>query len=175
MTTTKLSVALATVVALSTSAVAQSSRSREALPREPGWNQYLAFDLLDVPVYLANGKRVGDVEDLVLSPNGRISGVVLGVGGFLEVGERDVLVPYRNIVIGASNRTYGGRGAGQAGAARAPRSYQRWKEDETAFRNPRPTYGRIRPTHLVVVGLTRAELEDAPEWPYGAWRGAPAD
>jgi PRC-barrel domain len=40
------------------------------------------------------GETVGDVNDLVFDPSGRISTVVLGVGGFLGMGEKDVGVPF---------------------------------------------------------------------------------
>ena len=40
------------------------------------------------------GERVGDVNDLVFDRTGRITTVVLGVGGFLGMGEKNVAVPF---------------------------------------------------------------------------------
>ena len=40
------------------------------------------------------GETVGDINDVVFSPQGHISTVVLGVGGFLGMGERNVAIPY---------------------------------------------------------------------------------
>jgi hypothetical protein len=36
-----------------------------------------------------NGERIGDVNDLIVE-DGRITGIVLGVGGFLGIGEKEV-------------------------------------------------------------------------------------
>lgn len=50
----------------------------------------LASTLMDARVVSAAGEAIGDVEDLIVGPDGRIAGVVVGVGGFLDVGEKDV-------------------------------------------------------------------------------------
>ena len=43
------------------------------------------------------GDTVGDIYDLLFSPQGQINTVVLGVGGFLGLGERTVAVPYSTL------------------------------------------------------------------------------
>jgi sporulation protein YlmC with PRC-barrel domain len=43
------------------------------------------------------GERVGDVNDLIFDRQGRISIVVVGVGGFLGMAEKDVGVPYPSL------------------------------------------------------------------------------
>ena len=40
------------------------------------------------------GETVGDINDLVFDHSGRINTVVLGVGGFLGMGEKNVAVPF---------------------------------------------------------------------------------
>ncbi|MEP2744138.1 PRC-barrel domain-containing protein, partial [Bauldia litoralis] len=42
----------------------------------------------------AEGEAIGDVNDLVVAPDGGIAAVVIGVGGFLGIGEKDVAVPF---------------------------------------------------------------------------------
>ena len=49
---------------------------------------------IGAPVLNTAGETVGDVNDLVFDQSGRISTVVLGVGGFLGMGEKNVGVPY---------------------------------------------------------------------------------
>jgi hypothetical protein len=39
-------------------------------------------------------RSVGDVNDLVFDRQGRISSVILGVGGFLSMGEKSVGIPF---------------------------------------------------------------------------------
>ena len=58
-------------------------------------DQYLARDLLlGATIVGVNGKIVGDVEDLILDEYNQVVGVIMGVGGFLGVGEKRVGVRY---------------------------------------------------------------------------------
>ncbi|MGV8955826.1 MAG: PRC-barrel domain-containing protein, partial [Cypionkella sp.] len=57
----------------------------------------LASELIDQPVYSSTGddaEEIGNVSDLIFAEDGRISGVVIGVGGFLGIGEKSVAVPF---------------------------------------------------------------------------------
>jgi len=59
-------------------------------------NEFLARDLiLGAKVYGPDNKIIGDVEDLILNDDNRIVGVIMGVGGFLGVGEKRIAVRYR--------------------------------------------------------------------------------
>ncbi len=60
----------------------------------------MSSDLVGAAVYAATGERVGDVNDLVIDGSGRISGVVIGVGGFLGMGEKNVAVDYASVMKG---------------------------------------------------------------------------
>src|SRR5690606_30898195 len=44
-----------------------------------------------------NDEKVGDVKDVVMSSDGKITHVILGVGGFVGVGEHPVAIPYDEI------------------------------------------------------------------------------
>lgn len=48
-------------------------------------------------IYSKAGDDIGEVNDVLLSADGKVSAVVLGVGGFLGIGEKDVLVSMRSI------------------------------------------------------------------------------
>lgn len=58
----------------------------------------MSSELVGAAVYTATGERVGDVNDLVIDGSGRISGVVIGVGGFLGMGEKNVAVDYTSVL-----------------------------------------------------------------------------
>jgi|CXWL01.1.fsa_nt_gi hypothetical protein len=49
-------------------------------------------DLLDATVRNDRNQSIGTVEALLISPDGKVAGVVLDVGGFLGVGARQVVV-----------------------------------------------------------------------------------
>ena len=55
-------------------------------------NTMLANDLIGSNVYSPDGDTIGDVDDLSVNFDGTVDGVVIGVGGFLGIGEKDVAV-----------------------------------------------------------------------------------
>ena len=56
--------------------------------------EWLARVFLGAEVQNTLGERIGDINDLVFDRSGQISTVVLGVGGFLGMGEKNVAVPF---------------------------------------------------------------------------------
>jgi len=69
---------------------------------------------LDFTVWNQNGKQIGEVDDMVLDlDNIRISYVVVGTGGFLDIGDKEVLVPRDALQLqtGAGNTTSGQQNA----------------------------------------------------------------
>ena len=51
-------------------------------------NTILADDLIGSNVYSDAGEKIGDVDDLIVNLDGTVEGVVIGVGGFLGMGEK---------------------------------------------------------------------------------------
>lgn len=58
---------------------------------------FLASKLIGSTVYAPDDTAIGDVNDVILSRDTKIDGVVLGVGGFLGIGEKDVAVKFDRI------------------------------------------------------------------------------
>jgi sporulation protein YlmC with PRC-barrel domain len=56
-----------------------------------------ANDFIGKRVYSRAGDDIGEVNDLIMTGNGGIQAVVLGVGGFLGMGEKDVAVSMASI------------------------------------------------------------------------------
>ena len=54
-----------------------------------GWR---ASKLVGVNVYNNDNEKIGDISEILLDTSGKVSGVIIGVGGFLGLGQRDVLV-----------------------------------------------------------------------------------
>ena len=55
---------------------------------------HLASDLADLDVYGANNEKIGEIDDLVINSDGTVAAAVVEVGGFLGLGEKDVLVNF---------------------------------------------------------------------------------
>jgi PRC-barrel domain protein len=56
-----------------------------------GWSA--KKQILDKPVYNDNNERVGDVDDIIIAPDKSLSYAIIGVGGFLGLGEHSVVIP----------------------------------------------------------------------------------
>jgi sporulation protein YlmC with PRC-barrel domain len=105
--------------------------------------------LVGMSVYNDNNESLGSINDLLTDKNGDIKGVVLGVGGFLGVGEHLVAIPYDKIKFvdepvaytGASKATgsrpgttTGAAGTGGTAPAAAPAAKANpWYPDHAVF------------------------------------------
>jgi sporulation protein YlmC with PRC-barrel domain len=45
-------------------------------------------------VYDPKQNKIGDIDDVLVDQSGKVTGLVIGVGGFLGAGEKDVIVPF---------------------------------------------------------------------------------
>jgi sporulation protein YlmC with PRC-barrel domain len=59
----------------------------------------LATDLQGEPVENANGEDLATLDDFVVDEQGRIVGAVISFGGFLGMGEKQVLLPWEDLTI----------------------------------------------------------------------------
>ena len=76
--------------------------TQEAAPAAPVMKAdgHLATQIIGESVYNGTGEEaenVGDVNDIVVGADGKIEAVVVGVGGFLGIGEKDVAVDFTQL------------------------------------------------------------------------------
>jgi hypothetical protein len=95
---TSLVAIAATLFVVSAAAIAQTTPpahtdSTEFITVQPQ-GQWMASLFLGQPVTNQAGETIGDVNDVLFDKTGRISTVVIGVGGFLGLGEKNVAVPF---------------------------------------------------------------------------------
>ncbi len=57
-------------------------------------NENLASKITGMAVRNAAGDSLGDINDIVMDDNGKATVAIIGVGGFLGIGEKDVGVPF---------------------------------------------------------------------------------
>jgi len=60
-------------------------------------NEIRADDLKGTTVYGANDAKVGEIGDVVLTPDNKTDAVIVDVGGFLGIGEKEVAVGMDNL------------------------------------------------------------------------------
>jgi sporulation protein YlmC with PRC-barrel domain len=54
-------------------------------------------------VYDNKDNKIGTVSDILLDTEGRVSAVIVGVGGFLGLGQKDVAVPFSALKVAEKN------------------------------------------------------------------------
>ena len=91
--------ALMTVPALAQDAAqrAQEAPTIEAVEKKSAAafsGDVSAKELLSENVVNAANESIGDINDVLIGHDGKVAAVIVGVGGFLGMGEKDVALPY---------------------------------------------------------------------------------
>ena len=60
-------------------------------------DEWRSSKIVGLAVYNSANERIGDINDLILGPDGKISKVVIGVGGFLGMGEKLVALDFGDL------------------------------------------------------------------------------
>jgi sporulation protein YlmC with PRC-barrel domain len=68
---------------------ATTAGSQEKMALKGNWR---ASKLMGLDVYNEANEKLGDINELILDKNGKVNAVVIGVGGFLGIGEHDIAV-----------------------------------------------------------------------------------
>jgi sporulation protein YlmC with PRC-barrel domain len=103
--------------------------------------QWRGTKLKGLNVYNNNNEKIGDINELIVDKTGKIEAAVVGVGGFLGIGEHDVAVPFGQL-------RWSDEPAGTTGTAD--------KSDNTK---------RSYPDHAVL-NMTKEQLKAAPAFKY---------
>lgn len=180
---------------------------------QPG--QMRTADLRDADIYTSDNQKVGDIDDVLLNAQGQIVAVVVGVGGFLGIGEKKVAIPFESLdfqnpsAATASDMRSDMRSTTATGPAttsgqrmttdavpgsaatdqdrqrataqraedmsqqQADRQQQATQQRQTTTtttttatpqRTAQATTGIWKPERILLMGLTKADLESAPEF-----------
>jgi sporulation protein YlmC with PRC-barrel domain len=57
----------------------------------------LASDVYKADVYDPSEHKIGKITDLMIDSNGNVAGAIIGVGGFLGAGQKDVVIPFKEL------------------------------------------------------------------------------
>ena len=105
----RTSLALAALLLAAPAAFAQTNNPAPAVtaPMKSGDMQFYSRQATDMRASFLIGanvtnmrnETVGEINDLVLDKDGKIAAVIVGVGGFLGIGEREVALDYKSLTI----------------------------------------------------------------------------
>jgi sporulation protein YlmC with PRC-barrel domain len=60
---------------------------------------WLASDVYKASVYDPSEHKIGDVTDLMIDSNGTVTAAIISVGGSLGVGQKDVVIPFKELKV----------------------------------------------------------------------------
>jgi len=156
-----------------------------------GPNQLLGSNLMSADVIGATGENIGTVDDVLMDNEGRVLAIIVGVGGFLGIGQRDVAIPVDALnfvtaeataagtatqptatgTVGAPATTAPGQPATAPGAApgtaapgTAPGTTAQQQPGGAATTGTGWGWGADDVLQHIEVAFTREQLEDAPEF-----------
>ena len=165
-----------------------------------------AADLREADIYTSDNQKVGDIDDILLDSRGNIVAVVVGVGGFLGIGEKNVAIPFESLdmqagsnagmanntantnantaanrdrmttgtnpnAITTPNSAMTDQDRQRATAQRAEQMSREQANTTTAQPNQRmaqTSTGVWKPERILLKGVTKADLQNAPEFKWDA-------
>ena len=111
-------------------------------------------------VYNDQNEKLGDISEILLDKSGKVDGVVIGVGGFLGMGQHDIMVeldklkfvdePVRTSATGDTTTDGCGQSSGQS------------------LQPPPPPAPRLEmdPDHAILSGVTKDQLKSMPQFKF---------
>jgi sporulation protein YlmC with PRC-barrel domain len=130
----------------------------------PAWRNdaglHESSDIIGTRIKNAEGKDIGEIDRLMIDPqSGKISHVVVGLGGFLGVGEKKVVVPWSDLkMTGHADGRKAVITMDQAKLESAPRYERTARADRSPSASP--ATDRSRSTSPAVTSPTRDTDKD---------------
>jgi len=134
--------------------------------------QWRATKLTGLSVYDPRNEKIGDVNEMIIGRDGRIAAVVVGVGGFLGIGEHNAAIPFDQVqwVDEPVNRTVSGNTtattSGSGTSAPAPAASDRADRASDTMNTPAAT-ATTAPTETRVDPRTGAAVTTTTDRPAG--------
>src|SRR3954452_22236964 len=137
-------------------------------------DQWRGSKLVGLSVYGPNNERIGDINEVLVDRNGKVDAVVIGVGGFLGIGEKDVALPFNQVkFVDQARDTRAGTVASPTAPANPNAPAQTNTNipggTTTSTRADTSTAVRGYPDHAVV-NMTKDQLNAAPSFAYSGSR-----
>jgi len=149
-----------------TSTMSQSSAASGQFMTKLDTNQIMASDLIGTKVVSANNESIGDINDVILGRDGQAKAAVVGVGGFLGIGEKDVAVPFGSLEFLSAQQAQAADSANRNVATTGSTATGNTTATGTAPSTGMATTNTAANDHnkpeRVMLRMTKAELQAAP-------------
>ena len=130
--------------------------------------QWRTSKLVGLNVYNDNNESLGSINDLLIDKTGNIKAVIIGVGGFLGVGEHLVAVPLDKIKFVNEPVAYAAGAGGPTAAGDRPKMSNSTTGAATNTTSPPLAASKANPWYPdhAVFSATKDELKAMPEFKY---------
>ena len=123
--------------------------------------QWRVSKLMGLNVYNEQNEKLGDISEILMDQSGKVAGVVIGVGGFLGMGQRDIMVTmdklkFMNEPVRTSTTTTTTPAATTGAGAPAKTTATTTRTNDTKW----------TPDHAVLAGATKDQLKAMTEFKY---------
>ena len=127
-----------------------------------------ASKLAGLSVYNSSNESVGSINDLLTDKSGNVKAVVIGVGGFLGVGEHLVAVPFDKVKFVTEPVAYTGVAGGAGATKMSPSTTTGSATTGSATTAPAAATSKANPWYPdhAVFNATKDELKAMPEFKY---------
>ncbi|MDB5543391.1 MAG: photosystem reaction center subunit [Hyphomicrobiales bacterium] len=171
--------------ALSAPAFAQDSSSSASPPMstsgassaggqfmtQMGANEWRGSKLVGVDVYGSDNSKIGDINEVIVDRNGQAKAIVIGIGGFLGIGEKNVAIPWDKVQWNIGGNQSSGSMASGASSGGQPAGDRSTPRDIAQTTTGSPSDPNAQPPQAAATG--GATLSSAPS--SGTDANAPAN
>jgi sporulation protein YlmC with PRC-barrel domain len=147
----------ASVVAFSASAQSSKSTSSAVKTEAVHGDMWRASKLKGLNVYNDRNEKLGDINEILIEKSGKVAGVVIGVGGFVGMGEHDILVDMNKLkFVDEPVRT----------SATTTKNAPAAPSANTGTRTKSADEHKWYPDHAVLSGADKDKLKSMPQFKY---------
>ena len=151
-----------TAFAQSPSAATTAPAAAPVTASDANYNgNWRASKVVGLSVYNEANESLGSINDLLTDKAGKIKAAVIGVGGFLGVGERLIAVPYDKVKF-VTEPVVSAAATGNRPASPSSTTTGAAPATPAPAAKPNPWY----PDHAVLSGATKDELKALPEFKF---------
>jgi hypothetical protein len=147
-------------------APALADTTNDAFVKQQSIDQWRASKLVGVSVVGADQKTtIGSIKDVLIDHNGNAQAVVIGVGGFLGMGQKSVAVPFKSLLWRTEGRTV---------AETAPLTTSGSGNGAPAMKktDPAATEASQGYPDMAMLNMTKEQLQAAPDFKYAPFPGS---
>ena len=127
--------------------------------------EWRASKMSGLKIYNDANENIGSINDLLMDKSGNIKIAVIGVGGFLGMGEHLVAVPYEKLKFVNEAVAYTGTGAKPAATTTTGAATGTEKTTTTTTATTDSSTSKWYPDHAVF-NASKDELKNMPEFKY---------